>query len=113
MCQDLGAAARLCTEFGPRMARTAVTQGQGTLAGNAGKFLSGASVIYSGLVTSSLSYWTCQRRKNIAVDSLTHPIVFPHLCHILTLKLQTSKPKQCSEVPWWLHIEIAVMNKGT
>lgn len=55
MCQDLGAAARLCTEFGPRMARTAVTQGQGTLAGNAGQFLSGASVIYSGLVTSSPS----------------------------------------------------------
>jgi len=80
--------------------------------GNAGKFVSGASVIYLGLVTSSLSYWTCQRSANVAMDSLTHPIVFLHLCHILTLKLETSKPKRCSEVPQWLRTEVAVRSKG-
>lgn len=66
MCQGLGAAAGLCTEFGPRMARTAVDWDCRTPAGNAGKFLSGASVIYLGLVTSSLSYWTCQKSGNVA-----------------------------------------------
>lgn len=81
VCQDLGAAAGLCTEFGPKMARTAVRWDWGTSAGDVGKFWSGASVIYSGLVTSSLSYWTCQRHKNVAVDSLAHPTVFVHLCH--------------------------------
>lgn len=113
VCQDLGAAAGLCTEFGPKMARTAVRWDWGTLAGDVGKFWSGASVIYSGLVTSSLSYWTCQRHKNVAVDSLAHPTVFPHLCHIQILKSQTSKPRRCSEVPQWLHVRIAMMSKET
>lgn len=113
VCQDLGAAAGLCTEFGPKMARTAVRWDWGTSAGNVGKFWSGASVIYSGLVTSSLSYWTCQRHKNVVVDSLTHPTVFPHLCHIQILKSQTSKPRRCSEVPQWLHVRMAVMSKET
>lgn len=113
VCQDLGAAAGLCTEFGPKMARTADRWDWGTSAGNVGRFWSGASVIYSGLVTSSLSYWTCQRHKNVAVDSLVHPTVFPHLCHIQILKSQTSKPRRCSEVPRWLHVRIAMMTKET
>lgn len=69
--------------------------------------------MYSGLVTSSFSYWTCQRHKNVAVDSLAHPTVFPHLCHIQILKSQTSKPRRFSEVSQWLHVRIAVMSKET
>lgn len=73
-----GCSSRAVQKVRPGMAMTAVSWGWGTQAGYARRFawfLSGASVISSALITSSPSYWTCQRSGNVS-GIAWHPLCF-------------------------------------